>query len=782
MNARTLGRVCALALVALAAAPLQAVDLVRNGRLNVRLEGVDVPETAFARAEFERILDAVTGCGTQPDASRAGGVIRLVVDPALGDGDTFRIVAQGEGMTIAGSNPESVGFGLFELLERLGCRWYWAGPDGEYLPEPTNCLALADFAVTSTAAIPYRDFLFHRTHSPDARYKSAFFRRQRMHPRRCHGGHLFNWVRPADCKTPEEYFARHPEQHALWQGRRVPHQHCYTHPETFRTFVDFYVREWDAAPKAEYLSLSPKDTPVHCTCEGCAAKGDASTLYFDFINRLVAALAELRPGKRYRTIAYSFYVQPPKVKLHPAITLEYCMYDRCYRHPFAAADCPFNPKALGAMAAWREVLGATPGIYGYHFDLWNAPKPMLAPMERVLQDEIRWARDHQVGYWCTEWYGGWAFAARSAGPDGSPPATIREDCRAYCHRFPAYALCRLLWNPDQSLDAIKRDWCARVYGPAADAMFAYLTAMEDAWGGGGHISAYNASPDAHADTFVTQALMTAADAAFAAAERKLAATACARAKGEVELERIWWRRWRDLKTSRSDWGEIGRHPDPDRIDYLLNGAKPTVALYPWAADPQDNWTERRYSATADPVAHRKSDWLLWGNHPRMFRGGPWVNYEFSMDFRFLPDERYRELSLHLRNRGPRFGEEFGRLAVHFTENAYFADLFLRHGTPPKPLVPRTRLAKPLGTDWHRVVVRLADTKMRVSLDGEALYTVDVPIGAGAFNVWTRAVKFDVRNVRVMRIEPPTRAEIAEYKARQAGRRAKVDGTGRVVYE
>lgn len=82
--------------------------------------------------------------------------------------------------------------------------------------------------------------------------------------------------------------------------------------------------------------------------------------------------------------------------------------------------------------------------------------------------------------------------------------TIREDCRPYCHRFPVYALCRFLWDPDQDLDALKRDWCSRVYGPAADEMFAYLTSLEDAWGVDDHIGGYNGSPDRHADKFVTK--------------------------------------------------------------------------------------------------------------------------------------------------------------------------------------------------------------------------------------------------------------------------------------
>ena len=779
MKASALSSVCAVAALFVAGSA-SAIDFVKDGRLNVRFEGVDVPETAFARSEFLRITDAVTGCGT--NAAAGAGAIALSVDPSLGSGDTFRIEAKGGRMTIAGSNPKSVGFGIFETLERLGCRWFWAGPDGEYLPAPAKTLSLADFSCRSTAAIPNRTFSFHLTRSQDAQWKKAFFDRQRMHPRKGYGGHLFNWVRPADCKTPKEYFEKHPEQHALWKGKRVSSQHCYTSPETFKTFVDFYVRSWDEHPEAEYMSLSPKDAPVYCTCEECAKKGDSSTLYFDFINRLVTELEKIRPGKKYRTIAYSFYVKVPKVKLHPAITFEYCMYNRCYMHPFGEKDCPINPKALREMAAWQEVLGSTPGIYGYHFDLWSSPKPMLAPMERVFQDEIKWARDRKMGYWYTEWYGGWAYQKKANKRDRTPPVTIREDCRPYCHRFPAYALCRFLWDPDQDLDALKRDWCSRVYGPAADEMFAYLTALEDAWGVDDHIGGYNGSPDRHADKFITKELMAKADAAFAAAEKKLANSSDARAKGEVALEKVWWLRWRDLKTSRDNWETVGKNPDPDRIAYLLDEAQPGLSLYPWEENPADNWTDWVPGKLTDAQKRQKSDGLLWGNHYRNFRGGPWVNYECSMDVRFAPEETRKELTLRLRSGGPRFGEPFGYLSVNLTDSGYSAQIYMKHGEPTKPLVPRTKRANLLGDRPHHLVARVVDTKLRVTLDGEVLYTVDVPIGGGTINLWSRAQTMEVTNVSVRRIEVPTQDELAGYKARKAGKKAKIDGTGRVIYE
>ena len=352
--------------VALAVAQgAEAFDVVRDGRCAVRFAGVaDGAERAFATNEFFRVVRTVTGAEPMADAPNE---IAFRVDPSLGPSDTYEIrvekAAAGERLWLAGNSDVSCWFAMVDLLEQLGCRWFWPGADGEYLPDATRNLSLAVTARLSTAALPNRAFSFHLTRSRDAREKHAFTRHQRLHPVLKWGGHSFNWVLPADCRTPDEYFAKYPEQYALWKGARSPKQHCYTNPDTIRTFVGWLVRLCDAHPEVERFSLSPKDVPIHCQCAACAA-ADPSTTYFSFVNKVVAEVVKARPGRKFSTIAYSFYLNVPKVRIHPAIAVDYCMYNRCYMHPFGAADCPLNPKALAAMADWKAVLSGAPGVYG----------------------------------------------------------------------------------------------------------------------------------------------------------------------------------------------------------------------------------------------------------------------------------------------------------------------------------------------------------------------------------------------------------------------------------
>ena len=69
------------------------------------------------------------------------------------------------------------------------------------------------------------------------------------------GGHSFNWIFPEDCKTIDEYFKKYPEQFALNNGIRVINQHCYTNPDTVKTFLNWIDNFWKNHPEIEYLTL-----------------------------------------------------------------------------------------------------------------------------------------------------------------------------------------------------------------------------------------------------------------------------------------------------------------------------------------------------------------------------------------------------------------------------------------------------------------------------------------------------------------------------------------------
>ena len=65
--------------------------------------------------------------------------------------DVVHIDTTAEGGILAGSNPRSVLFAVYRFLRLNGCRWFYPGPEGEYVPmkdlEPQKYHKMADHRV-----------------------------------------------------------------------------------------------------------------------------------------------------------------------------------------------------------------------------------------------------------------------------------------------------------------------------------------------------------------------------------------------------------------------------------------------------------------------------------------------------------------------------------------------------------------------------------------------------------------------------------------------------------
>ena len=56
---------------------------------------------------------------------------------------SFRLSVTGGDVRITGGSPEGTANGVYEVLDRLGCRWYWPGDSGAHVPRKST-LELAE--------------------------------------------------------------------------------------------------------------------------------------------------------------------------------------------------------------------------------------------------------------------------------------------------------------------------------------------------------------------------------------------------------------------------------------------------------------------------------------------------------------------------------------------------------------------------------------------------------------------------------------------------------------
>ncbi len=700
-------------------------------------------------------------------------------------GQSYVMLTRDGRLFLAGGGPAGALYATYDLLERLGARWLWPGETGEFLPA-TDRIELPELDVTESPAFALRGFR--------GRYRregGIWMARNRLNygdrdlwryedlaytigfPRHW-GGHSFGWIAPEDCSPVKRdrakgvesklarqvYFEKYPEHFSLIKGARVLRQHCYANPEVQSVFIDWIKRFWRDNPDVEVLSLSPMDNSGFCECERCTRFGkDVSTRLHKFLKIVIDEVEKDFPGKKYRVFAYSVYKNAPKTPVHPALTIEYCMHDRCYKHLLDDPDCERNHTAVARLQPWLDLGIERMTMYGYHYDaVRGTHSGFLMPLVPVLQDELQYLDDQGFS----------GFASEMAGRPGIyefSPSNIWA-----ANQIGVYLTSRLLWNPQADVARVLLDVCKTAYGAAGHPMADYERLMWRAWMGEGHLSGYFSNPARIADQFLTHDIIRKADELLKTAAQALEAAPphpmAERHRRNLALAREVYMTWRDLAVERFGWMSIATNGTPERvpklqtapIDELLYRADfDTVRLgdtppgFSDGCEVLANTEGDRFVRIGDMPGDR----LIFGNHPRFFENpANWINYETSFKFRFTqPDQGTKHFTLLTRTGGIRFNDDFRTIYVTIGPNRITVAVRDRSGKPHPVANGSIRLeGAPLAPrQWHGLRIRNVDQRLFVWLrpshaDNEMLVAhLPIPLGGGYVNL---------RNAGGLDISPP----------------------------
>ena len=388
--------------------------------------------------------------------------------------DGFRIVAREDGVSIVGGK-RGVVYGAYELLERLGCRFFTC--DCEKIPT-SSTLEIAPFETEQVPVLEYREHNYYDvTRNPKFAVKCRLSGAHHPIPE-CMGGnisyvwyvHTFNRMVPV-----HKYGESHPEYFALVDGKRLLDgnrtQLCLSNPEVFDLCLESVREALRAHPESKIISISQNDSKKSCQCENCRKidleEGSPSGTLLRFVNRIAEALEPEFPDVIFDTLAYEYSRPAPKItRNRHNVCVRLCSIECCFAHSFEECDDDTRgiirpdgtPSSfISDLRDWGKVCDR---MYIWDYTTCFAHYPSPHPNWRVLQPNLKTMIKNNVR--------GVFEQANGASRGGVDFNELR-----------LYLISKLLWDPDCDVAAHRREFMEYYYGAAADALNEYLDLLCD---------------------------------------------------------------------------------------------------------------------------------------------------------------------------------------------------------------------------------------------------------------------------------------------------------------
>ncbi len=413
----------------------------------------------------------------------------------LAGSDGFAIRQHGDHTYLFGATSRGTLYGAFRLLE-LNSDIIWYRPDRRYGTRftPRSELRFDGGELLCKPAFNYRHwggpggndycdtFLWQLRNGSGAKY---YVRDGNFTPRdyRCkelgqHGGVGGNWKELPLAQLPER-----EEFYAVINGKRVVSnwgQPCFSAPDLMpATIAEARHRIANGPEELDFFDYIYSDSWSCCECDACMApfqlpNGEMavaqsldpikdpwfrSSRTFMEASRLAAALDEFRPGLDCFVLAYIYTAAWPGFTPHKNIKTRFAAYDTSnMRFPLSEQTKPALYAPESWAARYQQWLDGFPGGMGAYEYFFTAIPAMFAEAAATNMQQIVAVGNGSGIFNSQTQPDNDRKSIESFGSNG-----MMWDMNAMDH----WLVARLMWDPFQSVGALRRDFIKRLYGTAA---------------------------------------------------------------------------------------------------------------------------------------------------------------------------------------------------------------------------------------------------------------------------------------------------------------------------
>ncbi len=362
----------------------------------------------------------------------------------------WRLTVAKDAVGFQGEDEESTSYAIYELLDRLGCRWFLPGAMGEVIPRNPN-IRLSEMDVSSVPSTASRDVWYA---------DDAFRRRNRLGGPKIRAGHaLENYV-------TEEERKEHPDWVAMIDGKPHKSRLKWSHPGVVEAISNAVLAKLDKHYEPS-VSISPDDGGVFDDTDDRAldandwdaAMGQISITdrYIVLCNQIAERVTKKYPDVRLGFLAYVQYTRPPvREALHPNLIPEIAPINYCRAHcAVGEHTCPSRATIRPIVEGWGKVAKEL-AYYNYMFHLAEVTVPY--PMIRQMSQELPLLYNNHVTFW--------------------QPETIPN----FEEVLPGMWLSlRMAWNAELKPDEVLSEFYDLFYGKASQSMRQYWEFFDKAW-------------------------------------------------------------------------------------------------------------------------------------------------------------------------------------------------------------------------------------------------------------------------------------------------------------
>ena len=473
-NAFRIGFCAALAALAAGAAPKPFV-IAENGcaRAAVVPYGGDTNALRYASTVLADYLGKLSGARFMVADKPVRGLRTILVGAPYSPErqEELRIrVKDRDTLVVTGDGAQGAMHAVDELLEHFGV--VFCAHDFDYVPRMPDLSLPGDFDFADAPAITWRDSWTElQRHHPLHMLKLRLWPEEKSREARMFGLVARPCINQTVCTkyVPRKKFLKdHPDWYAQVGAsptNRSPHWVCISNREMLEELFREIDAQLAANPATREISVGVDDGYHYCECEKCRALSEtcrdpdgtlAPSAQFVLLANIVGEhFAKKYPQVRFNYLGYDNRLpMSPNLKCGPNVGAGVA---ELWRNHGLPDDCNERSYSLLGAAAAMSAPGTGPYVWDYLANFGNYTIPF--PQHRIFAQTARYYRDLGVR----------GVRAQHAFPLVGEMAELKM-----------WLYAKLLWNPDQDVDALIAKWCDAAYGKGAPFVKEYIDRLEHA--------------------------------------------------------------------------------------------------------------------------------------------------------------------------------------------------------------------------------------------------------------------------------------------------------------